>query len=207
MLNIIHRKQISFNNINCVKLKSAIFTTKKNKKIWAHEQLTLREWAYRSAFRVCPMIFYNRNYCHKNACAFFCPRFLYPATQKVAGYYVIPSELWVSIRPSVHQRFNFSTFWPIFFKLCIDIGIKEEWYGIASWLISFWNNRDMALEVCQKCFVQCFRAPTLVPFYQTLHRHWYRRGVVWDCKWDNFNQKQQSYGPWFMSKMHFWSIS
>ena len=27
--------------------------------------------------------------------------FLYPATQKVAGYYVIPSELWVSVRPSV----------------------------------------------------------------------------------------------------------
>ena len=25
---------------------------------------------------------------------------LYPATQKVAGYYVIPSELWVSVRPS-----------------------------------------------------------------------------------------------------------
>ena len=26
--------------------------------------------------------------------------FLYPTTQKVAGYYVIPSELWVSIRLS-----------------------------------------------------------------------------------------------------------
>ena len=26
---------------------------------------------------------------------------LYPASQKVAGYYVIPSELWVSVRPSV----------------------------------------------------------------------------------------------------------
>ena len=35
-----------------------------------------------------------------------------------------------------------------------------------------------------------------------LHRHWYRRGVVWNCKWDNFIQKQHSYGPWFMSKMH-----
>ena len=32
---------------------------------------------------------------------------------------------------------NFSTFWSIFFKLCIDIGIGEEWYGIASGLISF----------------------------------------------------------------------
>ena len=88
-----------------------------------------------------------------------CLSFLYPATQKVEGYYVIPSELWVSVHPSsVHPSVstsfpcsNFSTFWPIFFKLCIDIGIGEEWYGIASGLISFW--------------------------------------------------KQQSYGPWCMSKM------
>ena len=30
---------------------------------------------------------------------------------------------------------NFSTFLPIFFKLCIDIGIGEEWYGIAIGII------------------------------------------------------------------------
>ena len=29
-------------------------------------------------------------------------------------------------------------------------------------------------------------------FLQMCHRHWYRRGVVWDCKWDNFIQKQQA---------------
>ena len=100
--------------------------------------------------------------------------FLYPATQKVAGYYVRPSEVWVSvhlsiIRLSVSASFpcsNFSTFWPIFFKLCTDIGIGEEWYGIASGLISFWNNRVMALDVCQKCFALRFRALTLVPFYR-----------------------------------------
>ena len=40
-----------------------------------------------------------------------------------------------------------------------------------------------------------------------MHRHWYRRGVVWNCEWDNFIQKQHSYGPWFMSKMHCCSIS
>ena len=81
--------------------------------------------------------------------------------------HVIPSELWVSIRPSVSASFpcsNFSTFWPIFFTLCIDIGIGEEWYGIASGLISFWNNRVMAFDVCQKCFALRFRALTLVPF-------------------------------------------
>ena len=84
-------------------------------------------------------------------------------------YYVIPSELWVSVHQSVSASFpcsNFSTFWPIFFKLCIYIGIGEEWYGIASGLISFWNNRVMALDVCQKCFALRFRALTLVPFYR-----------------------------------------
>ena len=45
---------------------------------------------------------------------------------------------------------NFSTFLPIFFKLRIDIGIRE-WYGIASGKISFWNNRVMALDLCPKC--------------------------------------------------------
>ena len=42
-------------------------------------------------------------------------------------------------------------FLPIFFKLCIDIGIGEEWYGIVSEIFSFRNNRVMALDLCQKC--------------------------------------------------------
>ena len=74
----------------------------------------------------------------------------------------------LSVRPSVSALFpcsNFITFWPIFFKLCIYIGIGEEWYGIASGLILFWNNRVMALDLCQKCFVLRFRALTLVPIF------------------------------------------
>ena len=34
---------------------------------------------------------------------------------------------------------------------CIDIGIREEWYGIASGIISFRNNIVMALDSCPKC--------------------------------------------------------
>ena len=34
---------------------------------------------------------------------------------------------------------------------CIDIGIGEEWYGIASGIISFRNNIVMALGSCPKC--------------------------------------------------------
>ena len=58
------------------------------------------------------------------------------------------------VRLSVSASFpcsNISTFLPIFFKLCTDIGIGEEWYGIASRIISFKNNRVMALDLCPKC--------------------------------------------------------
>ena len=34
---------------------------------------------------------------------------------------------------------------------CIDIGIGEEWYGIASGIISFRNNIVMTLDSCPKC--------------------------------------------------------
>ena len=33
---------------------------------------------------------------------------------------------------------------------CIDIGIREEWSGIASGIISFRNNIVMALDSCPK---------------------------------------------------------
>ena len=74
-----------------------------------------------------------------------------PRPKKVAGYYVIPSEpFWVSVvRPSVSASFpdsNLSSFWPIFFKLCMDINIGEEWFGITNGLNSFINNRAMALD-------------------------------------------------------------
>ena len=37
----------------------------------------------------------------------------------------------LSIRPSVSfPDSNLSSFWPIFFKLCMDIDIGEEWFGV-----------------------------------------------------------------------------
>ena len=41
----------------------------------------------------------------------------------------------------------------MFFKLCIDIGIRKEWYVIASGIISFRNNRVMALDLCPNAFL------------------------------------------------------
>ena len=61
----------------------------------------------------------------------------------------------LSIRPSVSASFpdsNLSSFWPIFFKLCMDIYIEEEWFGIANGLNSFINNRVMALDWCKNVF-------------------------------------------------------
>ena len=102
-------------------------------------------------------------------------RFYTPPNKKRQGImlyppnFECPSVRPASVRLSVSASFpcsNFSTFWPIFFTLCMDIGIGEEWYEIASGLISLWNNRVMALYVCQKCFALRFHALTLVPFYR-----------------------------------------
>ena len=70
-------------------------------------------------------------------------------------------KFWVSVRPSdrpsVNASFpdsNLSNFWPIFFKLCMDIDIGEEWFGIgiANGLNLFINNRVMALDWCNNVF-------------------------------------------------------
>ena len=43
-------------------------------------------------------------------------------------------------------RMNRQNFNKVLHKHCIDIGIGEEWYGIASGIISFRNNIVMALD-------------------------------------------------------------
>ena len=64
--------------------------------------------------------------------------FLNPSIQKVARYYVIPSENFECLsRPSVSALFPDSNF-----KLCIDIDIGEEWFGIANGLNLFINNKS-----------------------------------------------------------------
>ena len=57
--------------------------------------------------------------------------------------------------PSVSASFpdsNLCSFWPIFFKLCMDIDIREEWFGIANELNTFINNRVMTLDWCKNVF-------------------------------------------------------
>ena len=60
----------------------------------------------------------------------------------------------LSVRPSVSASFpdsNLSRFWPILFKLCMDIDIRDQWL-IANGLNSCINNRVMALDWCKNVF-------------------------------------------------------
>ena len=55
----------------------------------------------------------------------------------------------LSVRPSISPSFpasNLSSFWLIFFKLCMDIDIGEVWLGIANGLNLNINNRVIALD-------------------------------------------------------------
>ena len=83
---------------------------------------------------------------------------LYPATKSGIILYP-PNHLSVrpSIRPSVHPSISasfpdLSSFWSIFFKLCMDIDIREEWFGIAHGLNWFINKNVMALDWCKNVF-------------------------------------------------------
>ena len=61
----------------------------------------------------------------------------------------------LSVHPSVRTSFpesNLSSFWPILFKLCMDIDIREQWFEMAHGLNSMINNRVMALDWCKNVF-------------------------------------------------------
>ena len=85
------------------------------------------------------------------------PHFLSPATQKVVVYYVLPSELFECpfISSSAHQ-FRTLTWvvFDIFFKLCMDIDIREEWFGIANVLNSLIYIRVIARAAAIYCDTQ-----------------------------------------------------
>ena len=71
----------------------------------------------------------------------------------------------------------FSTCVLIFFKLCIDIGIEEEWYGIVSGIISFRNNRVMFLDLCPKCIFGQYLKNEQTNFNNILHMHYVDIGI------------------------------
>ena len=95
---------------------------------------------------------------------------IYIGENDVSTFYSAPHKKWrgimlyspnrLSVRPSVHPSIhpssfpdsNLSGFWPIFFKLCMDMDIGEECFGIANGRNSFINNRIMILDWCKNVF-------------------------------------------------------
>ena len=77
--------------------------------------------------------------------------FYIPPHKNWRGIMLYPPKI-LSVRPSVGASFpdsNWSRFWQICCKLCLDIDIGEEWFGIENGLNSFINNRVMALDWCK----------------------------------------------------------
>ena len=54
---------------------------------------------------------------------------------------------------------------------CTDIGNGEEWYGIASGIISLRNNIVMALDSCPKCIFAQYLKNEQANFNKILHMH------------------------------------
>ena len=127
----------------------------------------------------------------------------------MAGYYVVTSESvkCPSIcRPSISASFptlNLSSFWQIFFKLCMEIDIGEEWFGIANELNSFIKNRVLALDWCKMWFSFGTNGWILIKF--CIFIDIYKIRVVSNAHyfWSIFN----CYGPWSMSEFWLCSIS
>ena len=100
----------------------------------------------------------------------------------------------LSVCPSVSASFpdsNLSSFWPIFFKLCMDIDIRKEWFGIGNGLNSFINNRVMALDLCKNVFfLNIFRTNgwILIKFCSFIDIYKIHLVSNADCFWWIFNR-------------------
>ena len=95
---------------------------------------------------------------------------------------------------------NLSSIWPVFFKLCMNIDIGEEWFGIANELNSFINNRVMSLGLCKNVFFpNIFRTNGWNLIKCCLCIDKYKINVVSNAHyfWSIFNK---SSGPWSTSE-------
>ena len=79
-----------------------------------------------------------------------------------------------------------SSFWPIFLKLCMDIDIRVEWFGITNGLNSFINNRPLIGAF----FLNIFRTNgwIVINFWICIDK--YKIHVASDahCFWSIFNR-------------------
>ena len=66
---------------------------------------------------------------------------------------------------------QYTNFNKILHMHCIDVGVGEEWYGIASGISSFRNNIVMALDSCPKYFFAQYLKNDWTNFNKILHIH------------------------------------
>ena len=82
--------------------------------------------------------------------------------------------VWVVVRPSVSASFldsYLSSFGSIFFKLCMDIDIREEWFWDCKWANFIYKQHSMTLNWCKNVFfLNIFRTNgwTLIQFYKSI---------------------------------------
>ena len=101
--------------------------------------------------------------------------FFVPRHKKLSVLFYTLRTVWVSVGLSVGASFPdsyLSSLWPIFFKLCMDFDIGEEWFGIANVPNLFSNNRVMALIDVKKSFPQYIQNKWM-KFDKSLSIHWY----------------------------------
>ena len=131
--------------------------------------------------------------------------------------YTLPHKKWrgmldppnrLSIRPSaLCFRTLKSSFWPIFFKLCMAIDIREEWFRTTNGLNLYINNRVMTLDWCKNVFFPQYLQNKWMNFYKILCMHWYiQEPCCIKCTLLLVNF-YQTYSPWSTSKFCLCSIS
>ena len=119
------------------------------------EKLSLQtSWGFPVSihFKIAPLILQRRLKRKKEAKKQFIS-FYTPTHKKWRGIMLYPPNCFecLPVRASFPDS-NLSSFWPIFFKLCMDIDIGEKWCRITNGLNSFITNKVMALDWCKHVF-------------------------------------------------------
>ena len=133
---------------------------------------------------------------------FFCGSFvfLYPATLKSVGYYVIPSfqkmrsrvflPFCTSVHPSVSVSFSLSAgsiFYQLSSNLLWELILGSSVLGLQ--MGKFWQ---ISIELRPLIYSRNWFSLSILAFIKDFLQTWYEsrycEGVFWDCKWVNFDK-------------------
>ena len=118
------------------------------------------------------------------------------------------TELLPLIDVRIEFLFNiFKTNWPIKTKFCKHIIIDKINFDIVNRCFSQIGNRVTALDWRQNLVFAQYLENELTKWDQSLYTHNQWQDLSWYCKSLFFANLKQSYGPWLMSELGFYSIS